>query len=158
MKNLLLIVLFFIMQPVSNEQIYKNTGFYNNTVQYEPIVSTTSYGRIRKVVGYTNDGDSIDTGTSTKGNPNPMWQDEYGYYYYNGYWYRNNGSSWQQWNSLFGLGLFGWNWYNSSMPDNPVQYYQERPDPIGAPICLLPFGLLYLLKKRKENGKEISQN
>ena len=149
MKTLLLILLLYIVQPVSNEQIYKNTGFYNTPVQYEPIISTNSYGRMRKVVGYTGDGnDSIDTGSSTRGNPQDMWNSDYSYYYKNGYWYRNNGTSWEYWNSLLGLGWLLWDWYPTSEPKNPTQYFPENPTPVGSPICLLPLGLLYFLKKK----------
>ena len=64
-----------------------------------------------------------------------MWNLNYSYYYKNGYWYRNNGTSWEY-------------WYPTSEPKNPTQYFPENPTPVGSPICLLPLGLLYFLKKK----------
>jgi hypothetical protein len=54
-----------------------------------------------------------------------------------------------------GLGLYGW--YGSvfsmeSAAKDAVNEYNRSLVPIGSPIYLLPFGLLYLLKKRKEQA------
>lgn len=75
----------------------------------------------RRIIGYTSDGDSINTGNSTKGNPNPMWESGYSYYYQNGHWYRTDGNSWWEWSTIFNWDLLGWNWHSGRTPTgNPT--------------------------------------
>lgn len=145
-----LFILIIALQCTNTSQINQ----YNyKTTQIAPelnMYSTSSIRNPRRVIGYTETGDSINTNEDGKrGNPNDMWNSNYTYYYKNGYWYRKSGNVWEQWNSLLGWGFFGFDWYETNKPNNPTQYYKENPVPIidGTPVLLI-FLVLYAAAKR----------
>lgn len=115
-------------------------------------------GGIRKVRGYTADGDSINTDNDgTRGNPDDMWQDGYEYYYYNGHWYRKGSNGvWQEWSSLLNWDLFGFDWRRRDPGGTPTQYYENNPTPIGSPLTMaLPACIyaLYEFTRRRKRRK-----
>lgn len=142
----------FQVNSLQNNSIYSNKG--NTYVVYEPWSN-----KPRNVKGYTEDGDMIDTGNSISGNPSNMWEAGYAYYYYNGYWYRTDGRTWERWEtfSILGFDLWGY-WTRTSNPGSgATQYYKEVPTPIGRDTLLYILCLTYLLRityKKYKNGEE----
>ena len=146
-------------------------GFYRDATYGYPVDYTIKYsstygtqppedsggsrhGGLRRVKGYDGSGNEIDTGNDRNGNPDDMWNDAYEYYYWSGHWYRKSGNTWSEWRTYFNWGLIGWDW-RSGKPnvDNPTQYYQYNPVPIGdsfIPLTLILFLYSTNIKKKKE--------
>lgn len=156
--TLLLIVCTLFPVQAYNYNTMPQTQFQVNTVRSNSYYYSNQNNTItrpgsanpRKVKGYTATGDSINT-DGRVGNPADMWEDGYSYYYYNGHWYRRSGNTWEQWNTLFGWGLFGWDWQGANNPGNgATQYYEQNPTPIGNGLfIMLALSTLYIVKKRK---------
>ena len=70
---------------------YQNRSF---TGIYNPAESSSGGSRQsvqpRKVKGYDENGDEIDTGNNRKGNPDDMWNDTYEYYWDGSNWWRKD--------------------------------------------------------------------
>lgn len=121
---------------------YSN-GKFNSSVYdgFNPGNNRSSH--IRRIKGYTADGDSIDTGHNRRGNPDDMWNNNYNYYWDGSNWWRKDKNG----NYYLWTNLFGWRWYDpwgilydTEPPEGTPQYYQN-PMPISS---IYPF-LLYVL-------------
>ena len=130
----------------------------NNQTPSMGMYSTSYYQdnnpRLRKVKGYTENGDSINTDNDgKKGNPNPMWEDGYSYYYNDGYWYRNGKDGWKVWDTPWGWGWMLWDWQGGSDPGSgAIQYYKENPTPLGHHAILYMLAGIYIYRiRRKKN-------
>lgn len=153
--KILLLFIFLIIQPVSKEQIYNNTGFTRSeAINYN--INCYSSPQIHKVRGYDIYGNEINT--DGMGNPSDpskgMWQD--GYLYFQdeyGYWYRTkDGKTWEKWSSLFDWGVLMWGWRSGRPPSGVItQYWKEKPTPIGSCWILLLFIGIYIIKNNVWN-------
>jgi hypothetical protein len=161
MKYLLTLLLMVVSAINLNAVTYKNNYYNTQTelanksrLQSGGMYSTSYYidKNPKRVIGYT-ENDSINT-TGNAGNPDPMWEDGFGYYYWNGHWYRKKGEYWSEWRTLFDWGFALWDW-RSGKPgtDNPTQYYKDKPQPINDSIILYILACVYLYYKIAKQNK-----
>lgn len=131
--------------------IYPGNTYDNYHSNYSSGGSGRPGGQPRRVIGYTADGDSINTGSGTQGNPDPMWEDGYEYYWDGKNWYRWNGKRGWEWLSITGL-YYHWSIFSHDVPPGATQLYEQNPVPIGddlVPLSLLCLG--YVLYRRRSN-------
>lgn len=141
---------------------FKSTSHYYNTYGADNTQNSNRNGHVRKVHGYTGDGEYVG---DDNGNESDFWEEGYEYYWdpTDKCWYRYNGSEWQRYTNTLGF-LLGWHWAITSWggrkpPSNPVsQGYQENPMPIGDGTLILLLissvhGVINNCRKRKQRRR-----
>ena len=143
----------------SNGQ-FNSAQYYQDTYTPTSIGSIGKHGQPRRVKGYDDNGNEINT--DGQGNPSDpskgMWKDGYEYYYEpsTGYWYRtkDGGETWQKWSSWLDWGGLFWDWRGGRPHGGNVTHYNEQnPVPIGDNyiwfmVCIVS---IYSLIKSKRN-------
>jgi len=104
---------------------------------------------IRRSIGYDDNGNQINTDNLPNGNPNPMWEDGYEYYW--------DGSVWWRHAEFWFIVDWGWQWWDGSRwrtsirinpPSGIIQYYKENPLPLKDIYPLFILVILYTTIKQ----------
>lgn len=132
-----------------NSSVYDGFNSGLNSDNHKP--------NIRRSIGYDDNGNQINTDNLPNGNPNPMWEDGYEYYW--------DGSVWWRHAEFWFIVDLGWQWWDGSRwrtsirinpPSDIIQYYKENPLPLKDIYPLFILVILYTTIKQlklKQNEK-----